>query len=354
MSLGQYLRDIADGYSRSSIHSVGHGLLAQAGDRLTPLLPAGLKVEGSGGKGVATFTPWIGIFDPDETDNPQEGIYVVYIYASSLDRVVLTLNQGVTRLRQKFGDAEARRRLSADAGAVRDGLGHALAGTLPEVNFGTAGGLQRAYEAGNICAVEYSLGGLEDEARLLADLNRFVKLYQDAIVVKRDLLQSDPGKVSSSSVQKKSTDADPLRDFAPKDDSEYVAHLTGRALVKSRRHETLVREYGLYAHSLGFSAATNVHPRDLTLRRGENEWLIEAKVVYRGNATNAVRDAIGQLLQYRFFLYPLGSPVRLVALFTEPVGDAYLDLLESVGIGAVWKGPDGWQASASTETGGLV
>jgi hypothetical protein len=128
MSLGQYLRDIADGYSRSSIHSVGHGLLAQAGDRLTPLLPAGLKVEGSGGKGVATFTPWIGIFDPDETDNPQEGIYVVYIYASSLDRVVLTLNQGVTRLRQKFGDAEARRRLSADAEAVRDGLGHALAG----------------------------------------------------------------------------------------------------------------------------------------------------------------------------------------------------------------------------------
>ena len=108
----------------------------------------------------------------------------------------------------------------------------------------TPGGLQRAYEAGNICAVEYSLGGLEDEARLLADLNRFVKLYQDAIVVKRDLLQSDPGKVSSSSVQKKSTDADPLRDFAPKDDSEYVAHLTGRALVKSRRHETLVREYG--------------------------------------------------------------------------------------------------------------
>lgn len=142
----------------------------------------------------------------------------------------------------------------------------------------TPGGLQRAYEAGNICAVEYSLGGLEDEARLLADLNRFVKLYQDAIVVKRDLLQSDPGKVSSSSVQKKSTDADPLRDFAPKDDSEYVAHLTGRALVKSRRHETLVREYGLYAHSLGFSAATNVHPRDLTLRRGEDEWLIEAKV----------------------------------------------------------------------------
>src|SRR4249920_3342213 len=59
MSLGQYLRDIADGYSRSSIQSASHGLLAQEGDRLTPLLPAGLKVEDSGGKGVAT---WVAAF----------------------------------------------------------------------------------------------------------------------------------------------------------------------------------------------------------------------------------------------------------------------------------------------------
>jgi hypothetical protein len=181
-----------------------------------------------------------------------------------------------------------------------------------------------------------------------------VKLYQVAIIVKRELLQSDPGKVSSSSVQKKSPGADPLRDFAPKDDSDYVAYLAGRALVKSRRHQTLVREYGQYAGSLRFSVATNVHPRDLTLLRGHDEWLVEAKVVYRGNATNAVRDAIGQLLQYRFFLYPLGSPVRLVGLFTEPVGKAYLDLLASIGIAAVWKASGGWQADASAQTDGLV
>ena len=117
-----------------------------------------------------------------------------------------------------------------------------------------------------------------DEARLLADLNRFMKLYHDAIVVKRDLLQSGPGKVSSSSVQKKSTGADLLRDFTPTDDSEYLAHLTGRAPVKGRRHQTLVGEYGLSAQSLGFSAATNVHPRDLTLRRGEDRRTLRSMI----------------------------------------------------------------------------
>ncbi len=145
-----------------------------------------------------------------------------------------------------------------------------------------------------------------------------------------------------------------LGQFAPKSDSDYVSYLTGKALVKSRRHETLLKEYGEHASSLGFSPATNVHPRDLTLLKYGDEWLVEAKVVYRGNATNAVRDAIGQLLQYRHFLYASGSAVRLVALFTEPVDDAYVDLLESVGIMTVWKATGGWQANAVAKSDGLI
>nr|WP_275693384.1 DUF3578 domain-containing protein [Nocardioides sp. TF02-7] len=290
------------------------------------MLPAGLTVEGSGGKGNATHTPWIGVFDPDETDSPQEGIYLVYIYAAPLDRVVLTLNQGVGRLRKKYGDVEARSRLASDAAAVRAALGTtATAGTLPNVTFGVNAPLQRAYEAGNIAAIQYDLADLPPDADLLTDLDRFVDLYQDAIVAKRDLLQQDPGSVSSSSAPKTTGGSDPLRQFAPKSDSDYITHLTGKALVRSRRHETLVKEYGEHVASLGFSPATNVHPRDLTLVKEDHEWLVEAKVVYRGNATNAVRDAIGQLLQYRHFLYASDSAVRLVALFTEPVGDAYVD-----------------------------
>lgn len=354
MSLGQYLRDVAAGYTRSSIHSPGHEWLREAPDKLGPLLPAGLTVEASGGKGNATHTPWIGVFDPDETDNPQEGIYLVYIYAASLDRLVLTLNQGVGRLREMYGDAGARHRLASDATAVRQALAGLTTGTLAEVGFGTTAPLQRAYESGNIAAIEYELPELESDAQLLADLERFVDLYQDAIVAKRDLLQSEPGSLSSSSARKTTKGIDPLRNFAPKSDGEYVTHLAGKTLVKSRRHETLVKEYGEHAAALGFSPATNVHPRDLTLLKGDDEWLVEAKVVYSGNATNAARDAMGQLLQYRHFLYDSESPVRLVALFTEPIGDAYVDLLESVGIMAVWKSTGGWHAGANPEAHGLV
>jgi hypothetical protein len=41
--------------------------------------------------------------------------------------------------------------------------------------------------------------------------------------------------------------ADPLQHFAPKDASDYRAHLAARELVKTRAHEDLVNDYGRWA-----------------------------------------------------------------------------------------------------------
>lgn len=92
----------------------------------------------------------------------------------------------------------------------------------------------------------------------------------------------------------------------------------------------------------------------MTLRRESMEWLVEAKIVYEGNVTNAVRDAIGQLLQYRHLLYPEGTAIRLVALFSEAIGEAYVDLLSSLGIRAVWKSSSGWGGGPVAEAEGLI
>jgi hypothetical protein len=75
-----------------------------------------------------------------------------------------------------------------------------------------------------------------------------------------------------------------------------------------------------------------------------SEWLVEAKVLYRGNATEAVRAALGQLFTYRFFLYADDQP-RLVALFAEPIGEAYVTLLDSLGVASVWKAAGRWLGS---------
>lgn len=77
------------------------------------------------------------------------------------------------------------------------------------------------------------------------------------------------------------------------------------------------------------------------LGRDGTEWLVEAKIVYVGNATSAVRAAAAQLLMYRYLLYSDPQPAML-ALFSESVGDVYVASLETVGIGSAWREDDGW------------
>ncbi len=83
-------------------------------------------------------------------------------------------------------------------------------------------------------------------------------------------------------------------------------------------------------------------------------WLVEAKTV-GPNAQNAVREAIGQLLAYRHFCYrDVGrSEPAMVALFSEPIGGAFVQLLVSLDIEVIWWTPDGWEGAASG-SGGLL
>jgi hypothetical protein len=129
--------------------------------------------------------------------------------------------------------------------------------------------------------------------------------------------------------------------------------MTRPLLVKSPRHEGLITQFAEYARQRGFDVGNNVYPRDLVLRRDGIDWPIEAKVVYRGNATAAVRAVIGQLFTYRHLLYRERPQPRLMAVFTEHVGDLYAELLDSLNIASIWKEPTGWASSVSAKRDGF-
>jgi hypothetical protein len=187
------------------------------------------------------------------------------------------------------------------------------------------------------------------------DLLAMLLLYQEAIHAKWSVAVLDAEtSTAAAAAHAAQLQSDPLAQFRPKDESDYIAHLAGRQLVKSRRHERLVREYGEWSQAQGFTASTTEHPKDLVLRRNGAVWLVEAKVLYRGNATEAVRAAVGQLFQYQFFLCNESAPTNLVALFSEPIGDAYADFLESLGIAAVWKEEGKWRGSARAGDEGVA
>jgi hypothetical protein len=355
MNLRDFFAHVAATYDRTApMAHPTQKFLVSARDVLPEHAPGGFIVIGSGGHGLPTFTPWVGFFNPDETVSPQTGIYVVYLFSSDLSRLTLTLLQGEEKLRQTYGDTEARRRLAADALRIRGTLIDEVDDLETDIDLGPKqGARQRAYRAGTIVATHYDARDLPTEEMLRTDLRRFLQLYEHAIESRTRLLLGSPGAISAPGVTNlASSDGNPLRDFKPKNDADYVATLKGRKLVKTRRHERLVRDYGEWAQGRGFTPATE-HPKDLVLRKEGAQFLVEAKVVRNGNATQAVREAVGQLLTYSHFLSD-GPPPQLVALLSEDVGRAYVQFLSKIGIGSVWFSKGRWFGSPETMSVGLA
>jgi MrcB-like, N-terminal domain len=354
VDLREYLLDVATGYDRrAGLSAPAQLTLRRAPELLAEHAPGGIHIIGSGGKGFATLTPWIGFLDPDETTSPRDGVYVVYLFSEDLYSVTLTLNQGIERIRESLGDAVARVRIADDARAIRGALADdLLLGLDADLSLGSEGQRQRAYEAGNIGAIRYEIGELPDEQELQADLARMMDVYQHAVGAKRNLLLATPGAIASPSVLQLSEGEDTLKNFKPKDDSDYLSTIQGKVLIKTRRHETLVRQYGEWVRAHAFEVSTREHPKDLVLRKHGLEWLVEAKGVYQGKAAHAVRAAIGQLFEYRHFLPPT-SP-HLVALFSESVGQAYVAFLEGLEVASIWKSPMGWSGSQQAFASGLA
>ncbi len=165
--------------------SAGQLLLRNAAHYVGQHVAGTIIVEGSGGKGRPTLTPWVGFFDPKETTSPEEGLYVVYLFSSDLQRVVLSLIQGITKLSKELGPKAARKKLAEDANAIRESLTkQAPTGWDQPFDLGPSGFRQQAYAAGNVFARKYSLQDLPPEAKLLEDLETSLSLYRLAIEAK--------------------------------------------------------------------------------------------------------------------------------------------------------------------------
>jgi hypothetical protein len=124
---------------------------------------------------------------------------------------------------------------------------------------------------------------------------------------------------------------------------------------KRRDHEQVLAGYVGAVAGNGFTCNnTTVHPRDLTLDRAGQHWLVEVKVVYRHNGVNATREALAQLLMYRAFCYSRPEDVQLIAVFSESIGDLCVRFLADLGITAIWKeGPD-WIGSPAALAAGFA
>lgn len=338
----------------------GQDVLKAADTRLVAALPYGMKAKGHGGQGGAAATPWIQVYEPSQGGSGTDGLYLAYIFAADLQSVVLTLQQGVTSLsdRLRTHGSKLRTHLEVRGQSLRAELpADLVAGWTDQPRFQHHGWRARAYEASSVAARCYPIDRLPSEGDLCADLGNMATILKAALVVEPqiDVVSEPDGPVVEYTTHGHAT-YEGLEGFRPKTSEDYFVRIAAGEQRKKRVHEELVRRFGPYICQRGFTPITaQVHPRDLVLQTVEDEWLVEAKAVKKGNATQAVREAVGQLLEYSYFWYVqkgLRKP-HLLGLFSEDIG-VYASYLEDHGIGAIWRTSDGWAGSASAVEWGMV
>jgi 5-methylcytosine-specific restriction enzyme A len=141
--------------------------------------PTRYKVEGSAGKGNWAGCPWVSIFDISITESAQSGYYPVYLFREDMSGVYLSLNQGVTDIREthKENPKKVLQIRAADYRAQIGPLPARFTDTEIDLRSGPSN-LASFYEPGNICARFYPAEALPTEGELTTDLRGLLGIYQ--------------------------------------------------------------------------------------------------------------------------------------------------------------------------------
>lgn len=146
-------------------------------------LSTDFEIEGGAGQGDWARCPWVAIRDPEMTDSVQRGYYPVYLFREDMSGVYLSLNQGVTDIREQY-KSENKQALKSRASDYRSRLG-GTSERFPEASIdlkpSSKQNYSADYEAGNVVAKYYDAAALPSEQNLRDDLFGMLALYESLI-----------------------------------------------------------------------------------------------------------------------------------------------------------------------------
>lgn len=162
---------------RNEIPSAFNRFITAAG-----LNPKDFKVYGSVGQinFRMAVVPWVAICKRTVTTSATNGYYIVALFAEDMSSVTLSLNQGYTAFKQRYGsDRVAYGKLEDCARAARSKIP-----TYPGFSFGpidlcSERELALGYQAGSIMAKTYLAGQTPAEPEVLADVQSLLTAYLD-------------------------------------------------------------------------------------------------------------------------------------------------------------------------------
>ncbi len=256
MEIREILLDVLSNYQQEStktfadnkfVYKIIHDY-AQELSRLVAQYGKRYKVIGSCGKGRWAACPWIAIFDTLITDNAQEGYYLVFLFDKNMNKVYLSLNQGVLSIQTQY-KREASSVLSTRAEDFRNRLDTHGEYFYTQIQLdGTH--LSKFYEKGNIIAKCYHKDDMPDNSILEKDFDLLLTYYDKLVAV--DLSERNDDEkltIEESKIRKLHTKFDRRGDlaFKVKKRKGYQCEACGFTFVS--KYGTLGEKY-IEAHHL--------------------------------------------------------------------------------------------------------
>ncbi len=146
--------------------------------KVVDLDPNIYHVAGSVGKGRWAEIPWISIFLKNLTTSATRGYYIVYLFSADGSGVYVSLNQGWTYFKEKYGTKIGRAKIQKTASIIREKLN-----TIPQnmnlsnIDLKGKGDLARGYELGHVCGCFYGVSNFPSSEDIINDLQALLVSY---------------------------------------------------------------------------------------------------------------------------------------------------------------------------------
>lgn len=181
--LDNYLRAKKDPFKENTVANFLRKNVSENIRNKTLLDSSKYIVEGSPGKGTWADVPWIGIFDKDITDTATKGYDIVYLFCADMSGVYISLNQGWTYFKNKYGTKVGRKKIRTVSNAWKS----ILSSTLTDFSFEAIqlkgisknSDLAEGYELGHICGKFYEAGKIPNDLKLIEDLRNLMGVYRE-------------------------------------------------------------------------------------------------------------------------------------------------------------------------------
>ncbi|ACJ82488.1 MrcB family domain-containing protein [Bacillus paranthracis] len=135
-------------------------------------------VTGSVGQGNWAAVPWLAIMNKDITTSTQRGYYIVYLFSEDMERLYLTLAQGVTETTkeemQKIKE-EIREQIHMSQKVKKD----------DEIFLGTSS-KAKGYANSTAAYIAYDVNKMPSEKELVEDLEEMLRYYEGFIAYKEE------------------------------------------------------------------------------------------------------------------------------------------------------------------------